>query len=225
MIAIAPVVADARFAVDNQRIDLQLLKTCRDRKSGLSAADHQRDRIVVGIFGRGLAQIEPIGAAKIPRIGLAPGPRSSLLLLKTFQFVERREQRPGFEPVAIAVVGDQAQNSAAAALRGLKFENRFDRVGAGAGHPARRGAVGVDLKTAGSGAVGVSLQLGEDCIGAVDGLQAPAQRQHIAPIAVGVKQGFQQAVIGFCERSFELRQPIFRGDRDIVGSVQHWCFS
>src|SRR2546430_13019169 len=96
MIAIAPVVADARFAVDNQRIDLQLFETCRDRKSGLSAADHQRDRIVVGIFGLGLAQIEPIGAAKIPRIGLALGPRSSLPLLKTFQFVERREQRPGF---------------------------------------------------------------------------------------------------------------------------------
>src|SRR2546423_15053082 len=99
MIAIAPVVADARFAVDNQRIDLQLLETCRDRKSGLSAADHQRDRIAVGIFGRGLALIETIGAAQIPRIGLAPGSRYSLLLLITFQFVERREQRPGFEPV------------------------------------------------------------------------------------------------------------------------------
>src|SRR2546430_2662118 len=101
------------------------ITTCRGCNTRLepsvrrSTTDYQRDRIVVGIFDRGLAQIEPIGAAKIPRIGLAPGPRSSLLLLKTFQFVERREQRPGFEPVAIAIVGDQPQNSAAAALRGL----------------------------------------------------------------------------------------------------------
>src|SRR5258705_9071933 len=112
MIAVAPVVADARLAIDNQRVNLQLLETCRDRKSGLSATDHQRDRIAVGIFGRGLAQVEPGGAAKIPRIGLALRPRSSLLLLKTFQFVERCEQRPGLEPVAIADVGYQPQNSA-----------------------------------------------------------------------------------------------------------------
>src|SRR6202035_3433437 len=62
----------------------------------------------------------------------------------------------------------------------------------------------------------------QDGIGAIDGLQVPAQRQHIAPIAFGMEQGFEQAVVGPGEGAFELRQPVFGGDRNIVRSVQHW---
>ncbi len=49
VIAIAPVVADARLAIDDQRIDAQLLEARGDRKPGLSAADHEHGRVAVGI--------------------------------------------------------------------------------------------------------------------------------------------------------------------------------
>jgi hypothetical protein len=61
----------------------------------MSAADHHNRRIMVGIFGRGLAQVEPVRSAKIARIGLAAGPRGSERFLEAFQFFERRQQRPG----------------------------------------------------------------------------------------------------------------------------------
>ena len=72
--------------------------------------------------------------------------------------------------------------------RGLELEDRLDRVGAGAHHLARRPAVGIDRKAAWRGARGACLQLVQDRVGAVDGLDVPAQRQHVAPIAVGMKQ-------------------------------------
>jgi hypothetical protein len=73
-----------RLAVDDQRIEVQLLAPRRDRKPGLSAADHQHGRIAVEIFGGGFTQVQPVRPAKIARIGLAPGPRRSELFLKTF---------------------------------------------------------------------------------------------------------------------------------------------
>ncbi len=174
MVAIAPVVADARLAVHDQRVDLQLLQPCGDAKSGLSAADDQNGRIAVGIFGSGFPQVEPVGAAKIARIGLAAGPRYSELLFKTFQFVERREQRPGFDGVAVAGIWNQPQNPAAAALRGFKLEDRLDGIGAGAHPLARRGPIGIDRKTGGPGAPCLGFQRCQDCIGAVEGLDVPA---------------------------------------------------
>ena len=74
VVALAPVVADARFAVDDQRVDVQLLQARGDRKPGLSAADDEHGRVAVGILRGGLAQVEPVGAAKIARIGLAVRP-------------------------------------------------------------------------------------------------------------------------------------------------------
>ena len=53
VIALAPVVADARFAVDDQRIDLQLREARGDRKPGLSAADDEHSRVAIGILGGG----------------------------------------------------------------------------------------------------------------------------------------------------------------------------
>ena len=71
VIALAPVVADALFAIDDQRIDLQLREARGDRKSGVSAADHEHIRVAIGIFGGGLSDVEPVGTAEIARIGLA----------------------------------------------------------------------------------------------------------------------------------------------------------
>ena len=193
----------------------------RDRKPGLSAADHQHDRIAVGIFGGGFAQIEPVGPAKIARIGLAARPRRSELFLKTFQFIERRQQRPGLQRVVIAGIGDQPHDSAAAADSGFEFEHCLDRSGACARHHAGRGSVGVDRETCRLGTAGMRVQLRQDRVRAADGLEVPAQRQHVAPMAVGMKQGFEQPAAGFRQRGFELRQPVVRGYRDIIGPVQH----
>ncbi len=82
MIAVAPVVADAGFAIYDQRVDLQLLQPRRDAQSGLAAADDENGGIAVGVFGGGFAEVEPVGAAKIARIGLATRPRYSDLFLK-----------------------------------------------------------------------------------------------------------------------------------------------
>jgi hypothetical protein len=84
VVAIAPIVADAPPPVDDQGIDLQLLQAGGDAKPGLTATDHQNGGIAVGIFGRGSAQVEPVGTVKIARIGLAAGSRRSELLLKAF---------------------------------------------------------------------------------------------------------------------------------------------
>ena len=222
VVALAPVVADARPAVDDQGVDLQLLQPRRDRKPGVSAADHQHVGIAVGIFGRLLAQVEPVGAAKVARIGLAARPQGSELLLKALQLVERGEQRPRLQPVAVGGIRDQPQDAAAAAHRGFEFEDRLDRDGAGAGHPAWRGPIGVDLEIRWLCARCERLQLAEDRVRAIPGLQRPAQRQHVAPITVGVEQVSQCAVVRARQRGVELRQPVLRGRRDVFSSVQHF---
>ena len=143
VIAVAPVVTDAPFAVDDQRVDLQLREARGDRKPGLSAADNEHGRLAVDIFGGGFPEVEPVGAAKIARIGLALRPRSPDLLLEPFDFVERCEQCPRFQRVAIVGIGGEPQNSVAAALGGFKCEDRFDRVGARARHMAGRSPIGI----------------------------------------------------------------------------------
>ena len=115
VVALAPVVADPRLAVDDQRVDLQLLQPRGDAQPGLAAADHQHGRVAVGIFGRRLAQIEPVRPAEIARIGLAARPRDAELLLEAFQLLQRGQQRPGFQPVAVGGIRDQAQDAVAAA--------------------------------------------------------------------------------------------------------------
>ena len=87
------------------------------------------------------------------------------------------------------------------------------------------GRSGSTAKPCGPARLAVRLELRQDRVGAVDGLQVPAQRQHVTPIAVGVKQGFQHTVVGGCECIFELSQPVIGGDRDIVGLVEHPRFS
>jgi hypothetical protein len=96
MVALAPVVADALLAVDDQRIDPQLLQPRRDRQPRMTAADHQHVRIAAGVLRLRLAQIEPVGSAKIPRIGFAARPLGADLLLKPLELAEFGQQRPGF---------------------------------------------------------------------------------------------------------------------------------
>ncbi len=225
VIALAPVVADALFAIDDQRIDIQLLQAGGDAQAGLSAADDEHGGIMIVVSSRGFSQIEPVRPAKIPRIGVAARTLGAELLLKTLELAKLRQQRPGLWRVAIVGIRDQPDNSAAAPHTSLELEDRFDRVGARAHHLARRPAVRIDRKRRRHGAAGVGPQLFQDLVRAVDGLDVPAQCQHVAPVALLVKQGFQRAVIGLSQRGFELRQPVIDGERKIVGFIEHARFS
>ena len=49
MIAAPPIVPDARFAIDDERVDIQLCQPCGDGQPGMPPADHEHRRIPLGI--------------------------------------------------------------------------------------------------------------------------------------------------------------------------------
>ena len=221
MIAVAPVVADTRFAVHDQRVDLQLGEACGDRKPGLAAAHDQDDRIPVRVVGGRSPEVEPVGTAKIARVRLPLGPRPADLLLEPLDLLERREQRPRFQRAAIAGIGDEAQDSAAAAGRGFEPEDRLDRAGARACHAPGRGPLGIGSETGWTGPAGMRFQLPENGVAAVDRPDAPGQGQHVAPMAIGVEQGPERDVVGFRQSPLEPGQPMARAGRDGLGFSRH----
>jgi hypothetical protein len=221
VITVAPVVADAVPTVRDQRIDLQRAQACRDRKAGLAPAHDEHDRIPIEILGRGLPEIEPVGASEIARIAAARRTQLPDPFLEPLQFLQRREQRPSLQRVAIVGVGSRPQDSAAAALGGLESEDRFDRLGARTRHIAGRRAVAIDTETSRAGVAGVGFELSENGGPAVDRPDAPGQGQHIAPMAIGMKQALEQRAVVSCESLLEPREPMVRDRRDGFRSGQH----
>ena len=67
VITIAPVVADARFTVHDERVDPQLRQAGGDRKPSLSSADNEHRGIPIDILGGGGPEVEPVRPAKIAR--------------------------------------------------------------------------------------------------------------------------------------------------------------
>ena len=219
MITLAPVVPDARLAIDDQRIDAELRETRRDRQPGLTAADDQHGGVAVLVDGGSLAQIEPIGSAEITRIGLALRPRLPDMLLVALYFVERRQKRPGLS-APVAVIRNQPQDSAAAALQRLEREDRLHCGCACARDAAWRGAIGINPEIRRSGP-SVLIQLGDDRIRAFDRANVPCERQHIAPIALVMEQRLQRRTAGLHQCAFELREPIFHDCGEVFRSIQH----
>ena len=206
MIALAPVVADARLAIDDERVDVERLQSRGDGEAGLAAADDENFGIAVGVGGGRQALVEPVGAAEIARVGFAGrAARAADVLLVALDLVERGEQVPGFE---FAAVGGEADDAVAAGLRGLEGEDGFDGVDAGAGDLARRRALGVDAEVRGGELGGGCLQLGKDFRRAGDGADVPGQRQHVAPVAVGVEERGERGLISRAERAFEAGEPV-----------------
>jgi len=85
-------------------------ETALGRGSGIvrlvpDAADDQHGGIAIGVVARGVAQVEPVRSTEVARIGLAARPRGAELFLKTFELVERSEQRPRFQTIAIGGIG------------------------------------------------------------------------------------------------------------------------
>jgi hypothetical protein len=102
-------------------------------------------------------------------------------------FVERREQRPRLQRVVIAGIRGKPQNSIAAALRGFKCEDRFNRVSACARYMARRDAAAIYPESGRSHTADMRPKPSQNGACAVDRLDAPSERQQIAPIAIDVK--------------------------------------
>jgi hypothetical protein len=148
VVALAPAVADARPAIDDQRVDLELREPRGDREPGLAAADHEHGRIAVRILRRGSPQVEPVRSAEVARVRLALGARPPDHFLDSVQLVERGEQRPRSRCVAVRF-RKQADDAAAATLHGLEAEDRFDRFCAGARHFARLGSLRIHAKAGG----------------------------------------------------------------------------
>src|SRR6185369_17797925 len=155
------------------------------------------------------------------RIGAAARPADAELFLKTLQLAKLGQERPGFQAVAIVLIGDQAEDAIATPDVGLEPENGLDRVGAGPHHLARRGAIGGDGKAARRHAARQRRQRLQDGVSAIQRLDVPAQRQHVAPVAVRMEQCLQQGFIGLSERFLELRKPVVGGYRTVVRPVEH----
>ena len=187
VIALAPVVADARLAIDDQRVDLQLREPRRDREPGLPAADDQHGRVAVGVGGGCLAQVEPVRAAEIARVGLAGRPRPADPLLVALDLVERGEQRPGLRRAAVgAGTSRSTPLPRPCAVSKLKIASIGAR--AGARHLARRGALRIEPEAGRRAARMRAFSSRAIASRAVDRPDVPGERQHVAPVAVGVKQ-------------------------------------
>ena len=119
-----------------------------------------------------------------------------------------------FSAVPWFASGVSRSDSAAAAVSGFKLEDRFNRACPRARHAAGRGPMGSRPETGRSGSADMRLQLSHDRVQAADRSDVPGQGQHIAPMAVGMKQGLEQNLVRFRERPFELRKPIVHGRRD-----------
>jgi hypothetical protein len=92
---------------------------------------------------------------------------------------------------------------------------------------AWRGAMGWYLEAMRSGSLAMHPQLFENGIPAIDGHDAPRQRQYITPVTVGMKQRLEQRIVAFAQRALELSKPTL-GDRQIgFSSGKHgvgFCF-
>ena len=64
VVSAAPVVADARFAVDDQRVDIQMAQARGNRQAGMPATHHQHLGVVIRIGDRSAAFVEPVRPLK-----------------------------------------------------------------------------------------------------------------------------------------------------------------
>jgi hypothetical protein len=107
----------------------------------------------------------------------------------TLDFVERREQRPSFEHVAIVDIGVSRRTplprpSAVSKLTSVPARDL-----------ARRGPTRIDPEANRFCSTCLCFQLSQDGVGAVERPDLPRERQHIPPVAISVKKALQQNVV------------------------------
>ena len=205
VIARAPVVTDARFAVHDQRVHIQVAQARRNRQAGVAAANDQHIGVTVGAGGVGDAPVKPVRPLKIARVRLTARPAAAGVFFKAFDLVCGGEQGPGLVLAIAAGVRVQTQQALRAQASGFEAEKSFDDFGTGAGDAARRCALGIDFKKGGvcriascvarSGPRAVCAQCRSDGLGPTEGLDVPGQSQQIAPMRVRPEQGFESCVV------------------------------
>ena len=218
VIAQAPVVADARASVDDQRIDAECAEPRRDGKTRLSAANDQHIRVTIRESRHRLALIEPVRPAEVARVRLPARPQRPGALFVSLQLVERGAECPCFHAVTAV---DEADNATAAAKSGLETKQRFGVLRTGTRDLTRRGAVRVEREVGGADVVRLRAQRRCDRLRAAHRLDGPRERQHIAPIAVGNEEILQRSRVGASERALELREPLLDIGVDGCRSVEH----
>ena len=72
---------------------------------------------------------------------------------------------------------------------------------------AGRSAMGIGLETSRIGSADMRFQLSRNSVQAVDRPDVPRQGQHIAPMAIRMKQSLERDIVGFGKSPFELCQP------------------
>src|SRR5207245_2545480 len=96
---------------------------------------------------------------------------------------------------AITVAPVVADALSAVYDQSLELEDRLDRVSAGARHMAGRSPMRIGPETGRMGAPGMRLQLLKYSFPAVDRPDVPGQGQHVAPMAVGMKERLEQDLV------------------------------
>ena len=158
VIAFAPIVADPRLAIDDQRIDLQLLAAARRSKArpARRRPPARRDR---GRHRRSRPCADRASWARENRANRIA--RAAALMpccsSNPFSSSSAVNSVQAFSLLPSSASGISRRIPLPRPCSGLELEDRLDRVGAGAHHAARRGAIGIDREITGARAAGVGL--------------------------------------------------------------------
>ena len=211
VIALAPVVADARMAVDNQRIDAQLPEPRGDRQPGLAAADNEDGGIAVFVGARSVAAVEPVLGAEIAGavriVIVAPFER----FFVAADFLQVGRKRPRQQLPGRLRVGHQPRHAGAKPDGGVEGEQGLDAVRAGAADPARRRTTLRDMKMRWLRACERLAQRRLDGRAPTHALDIPGERQDVAPQAVGLEQCGCCCGVLRAKRRFKAFEPALRG--------------
>ena len=221
VVAFAPVVANAGFAVDDEGVDAEAGEAGSDAEAGLAAADDDDGGVVVSVGASAVALVEPVLGAEVAGEFDAFG----LVAAVDFRMAAQGLQRGGEAPAAGGAggVGDEAGDSIDAARVGIEGEEGFDDRGAGAGDMAGRGAVGGEAEVGGSDLGGGVQEGGGEGGRAGGGLDGPGEGQEVAPMGVGEEGGGESGGVGLGEGGGEAGEPcggrrcdVGRGPRRMV---------
>ena len=196
LVAVAPRVAGALVALDDDRRHPQLAQPGAERDPALAAADDDDLglHLVAELARLALAHLQPrqpVGMRAVDGAGRAV---LALGLLVALELGERREQRP--RPAV-------AQTQVPGAAPDLRLE-RDPRLGHAVGGRRRLGgrpAARRDVRELG-------LEHGPDLVRALEGLDVPGERDEVAPEAVLAEQGGGGRRIPGGERLLEAPQPL-----------------
>ena len=212
VIPLAPVVADARLAVDDQRVHAQLAQPRGDRQAGLAGAHDQHGRIVIGIAARALALVLPVLGAEVAVVVILALRAAGVAgLFMPAQRLQAGEQDPGPHAARAARIGHQPRHPGAGARGGLEIEHQLDHVTPGPVRPARRRACRRDPEGPRADTLDCPAKQCLDGRPAAGGFDPPGCAQQVAPMPVRQQAGRGGGRIPATQRRFEGAQPLACG--------------